>query len=161
MKNEMQMVREWRKAFALPVSEVLKLPTPDQLELHREMIVDEADGEIGCAATTDDVRDVCVDLIYFILGLAAESGITGEQLGEDFKAVHEANMRKLWTIDQVNELCTKQIGVSYWELNAENPDGWSIVQCRDHDMFTVRYKGKIQKPPGWKAAELRKIGGGE
>lgn len=103
MKNEMQMVREFRKAFALPVSEALKLPTPDQLELHREMIVDEADGEIGCAATTDDVRDVCVDLIYFVLGLAAESGITAEQLEEDFEMVHQANMRKLWTIDQVNE----------------------------------------------------------
>ena len=146
----MQMVIEWRKAFALPVSETLNVPAVGQREMHAKMIADEAQ-EIVSAETPEKVRDVIGDLLYFIFGLASEAGVSVAQIAEDFPLIHAANMRKLWTLEQVHDLA----------LGMDNPKDWSVKQIPGSELFTVRLNGKIQKPPGWKAATLRKIGGGE
>ena len=160
MKNEMQMVREFRNAFALPVSDTLNVPAVGQRELHAKMIADEAQ-EIVSAETPEKVRDVIGDLLYFIFGLASEAGVSTAQIAEDFPLIHDANMRKLWNESEVNELCASLYDAAELYSNTDDPNGWSVKKCDGSNMFTVRYNGKIQKPPGWKAATLRKIGGGE
>ena len=72
--NKLELVKEWRRTFGLPVSETPVVLSVDQLKLHAKLISDEADeilDVVSVAGLIDGIklRDVAVDLLYFALGL--------------------------------------------------------------------------------------------
>lgn len=152
--NKLEMVKQWRRTFGLPVSDAACVPSKDQLELHCRLIWSEAQ-EVGEASTHIDIRDVIADLHYFILGLASEAGVTQEQLDSDFKSVHAANMAKLWTTEQVVFCFMHRTIKSRGEqVTYEDSFGKWTADAAGEDKWVVRLNGKVQKPPGWKAAVL-------
>lgn len=156
--NKLELVKEWRRTFGLPVSETPVVPSVEQLLLHDNMIEREAE-EISQAKTHIDIRDVIADLHYFILGLASEAGVTKEQLDSDFEKVHAANMAKLWTEDEVeSRFIDAKIVIDHASrIDFVTPEGtWTATPSSnvDNGLWIVRLNGKVQKPPGWKAAVL-------
>ena len=151
--NKLEMVKEWRRTFGLPVSDVPMMP--DQ-GLHSKLIADEAQ-EIYEASTHIDIRDVIADLHYFIIGLASEAGVTKEQLDADFASVHAANMAKLWTKAQVLEKFNPPFDWldKTYTLHFDDSTGmWAVSPTCDGSSYIVRLNGKVQKPPGWVPAVL-------
>lgn len=159
--NKLEMVKEFRRAFSLPISDVPCVPGIVQLELHTKLIRSEA-YEIIDSENVTDILDVIVDLQYFILGLAAESGITEEQIRDWFHKVHSANMRKLWTEEQVLALSDGKEkwftlhgeGVTHCHHRDASGEWVSAEAPNNEGRYVVRLNGKVQKPPGWKAAVL-------
>lgn len=148
--TKLDLVKEFRRAFSLPISDVPCVPSAQQLELQCHLIWSEAQEVSECESVTD-ILDVIVDLQYFILGLAAESGITEEQISDWFQKVHAANMRKLWTTAQVVE---KFGPIGAFNRNHLTDEGSWLIEASDHNQWVVRLNGKVQKPPGWQAAQL-------
>lgn len=83
--SKLELVKEWRRTFGLPVSETPVVLSADQLKLHAKLISDEADEILDAISTNESglsqlinrlkARDVCVDLVYFVMGLWAEAGL--------------------------------------------------------------------------------------
>lgn len=232
--NKLEMVKQWRRTFGLPVSETPVVLSADQLKLHAKLISDEADEILDAISTNESglsqwinrlkARDVCVDLVYFVMGLWAEAGLPPveeefilmrcldyvmdlkgnnadalkdihsdiksvcaqipaqpdkllvnaialivmslsidvimrelNRFSDDFSAVHAANMAKLWTEEQVREKLGSPVG---WQdepftMCYDNSINiWTVKQDEETGMFKVFLNGKVQKPPGWKAAVL-------
>ncbi len=82
--DKLELVKQWRRTFGLPVSETPVVLSADQLKLHAKLISDEA-GEILEAINPDGTinklkaRDVSGDLLYFALGLVAEAGLDWDE----------------------------------------------------------------------------------
>lgn len=151
--NKLDMVKEWRRTFGLPVSDKPVVPSVEQLLLHDNMIEREAE-EISQARTHIDIRDVIADLHYFVLGLASEAGVTQEQLDSDFAAVHAANMAKCWTTAEMMKVFPADgEGVVNNNCTWTAPGGWEAKPANGVH-WVVTLNGKVQKPPGWKAAVL-------
>lgn len=228
--NKLEMVKQWRRTFGLPVSETPVALSLEQLELHAKLISDEADeilDVVSVAGLIDGykLRDVAVDLLYFALGLMCEAGIDFKEsltryqaesqqiegthkiadvkdyiqsrcesfleevefgkretwtisefahdiatdamllvflheledyLDADFAAVHAANMAKLWTTAQIDEkfdpMKTK-LEVGFAETMPTDEGTW-VMNRAGFNQWVVRLNGKVQKPPGWKAAVL-------
>lgn len=153
MKTKLDMVKDFRRTFGLPVSDQPVVPEVNQRELHTNMIRNEA-WEILEASTHIDIRDVIADLHYFVLGLASEAGVTQEQLDSDFAAVHAANMAKLWTTAEMMKVFPADgDGVVNNNCTWTAPGGWEAKPANGVH-WVVTLNGKVQKPPGWKAAVL-------
>lgn len=238
--NKLELVKEWRRTFGLPVSETPVVLSADQLKLHAKLISDEADEILDAISTNESglsqwinrlkARDVCVDLVYFVMGLWAEAGLPPveeefilmrcldyvmdlkgnnadalkdihsdiksvcvqipaqpdkllvnaialivmslsidvimrelNRFSDDFSAVHAANMAKLWSLNQIADTFSQEEA----QFAAHSQVGWSreiqggfnvtcqrLVYSGTEPGFVVRLNGKVQKPPGWKAAVL-------
>lgn len=234
--NKLEMVKQWRRTFGLPVSETPVVLSADQLKLHAKLISDEADEILDAISTNESglsqwinrlkARDVCVDLVYFVMGLWAEAGLPPveeefilmrcldyvmdlkgnnadalkdihsdiksvcvqipaqpdkllvnaialivmslsidvimrelNRFSDDFSAVHAANMAKLWTEDEVESrfIDAKIVSHRPRKIDFLTPEGtWTATPSSnvDNGLWIVRLNGKVQKPPGWKAAVL-------
>ena len=103
-----RMVRDFHAKFELPVQNKPVLLSRARLSLRMEWIKSELE-EMWLAEQCHDlagVADGIVDAIYFLVGTAVEMGVDLDPL---FRAVHEANMRKV-----------KLPGVD----KIAKPDGW-------------------------------------
>lgn len=87
-------IKEFRQAFGLPINEKPTLLSPNEMELHLNLIVEEyyetVEAVIGGDLT--EVFDGIVDMIYVLGGLAAHMGLP---LEEGWREVHFSNMSKL------------------------------------------------------------------
>ncbi len=229
--NKLEMVKQWRRTFGLPVSETPVVLSADQLKLHAKLISDEADEILDAISTNESglsqwinrlkARDVCVDLVYFVMGLWAEAGLPPveeefilmrcldyvmdlkgnnadalkdihsdiksvcvqipaqpdkllvnaialivmslsidvimrelNRFSDDFSAVHAANMAKLWTSnDLLHQIALFDQHHQENDGSYTSKDGWNYRKT-DGCKWVVRLNGKVQKPPGWKAAVL-------
>ena len=107
----------------------------------------------------EDIADALVDCQYFIDGTACAYGLDLEPL---FNEVHSSNMRKLWTLEDLNHMqvdwAAKAVSV------VDNQDGTyappPIQEDGNHPVRKVvrfivkRPDGKVMKPPGYKPADL-------
>jgi len=87
-------VREWHRAFGVPVQDRPQIPKCDRVTLRLNLLDEEAI-ELGDAIAADDVAQIAqegCDLIYVIAGLFAEYGIDGAAVWAE---VHRSNMSKL------------------------------------------------------------------
>lgn len=231
--NKLEMVKQWRRTFGLSVSEKPVVLSADQLKLHAKLISDEADEILDAISTNESglsqlinrlkARDVCVDLVYFVMGLWAEAGLppveeefilmqcldyvmdlTGNnadalrhihseikrvcvlipaqpdkllvnaialivmslsidvimrelnRFSDDFSKVHAANMAKLWTTAQIDAMfdpMKTKLEVGFVETMLTDEGTWMMNRV-GFNQWVVRLNGKVQKPPGWKAAVL-------
>ena len=106
----------------------------------------------------DQVADALVDAQYFVDGTANAYGLDLEPL---FDEVHRANMEKLWTAENLKSMepgwTASAVVVTY--LNELPPDKEDALHPQPvRQMFIVkRQDGKVMKPPGFKAPDLRGI----
>lgn len=104
----------------------------------------------------DQIADALVDCQYFVDGTANAYGLDLEPL---FNEVHRANMGKLWTAEDLKCMepgwTASMVIVTYLnELLPDKEDGLHPQPVRQ--MFIVkRQDGKVMKPPGFKAPDLR------
>ena len=82
-----------------------------------------------------------------------------DYLDADFSAVHAANMAKLWTEDEVeSRFIDAKIVIDHASrIDFVTPEGtWTATPSSnvDNGLWIVHLNGKVQKPPGWKAAVL-------
>ena len=80
-------------------------------------------------------------------------------LDDDFLKIHAANMAKLWTEDEVESrfIDAKIVSHRPRKIDFLTPEGtWTATPSSnvDNGLWIVRLNGKVQKPPGWKAAVL-------
>lgn len=247
--TKLEMVKEFRNTFSLPVADKPCVPSVEQLLLHARLIKEESNeildaiksgpGSLGTQVANLKIRDVSGDLYYFALGLAAESGVEvselevlveadvessghrGDPIGyqvhkiyeeidrvlrdmlaelldtsaldmdgichrlcvlalaldriigvpvsvsdSDFALIHAANMRKLWTEEQVLALSDGKEkwftlhgeGVTHCHHRDASGEWVSAEAPNNEGRYVVRLNGKVQKPPGWVPAQLE--GGG-
>ena len=230
MKTKLDLVKDFRLALGLPISDKPCVPSVGQLLLHAKLIKEESNeildaikhgpGSLGTQVDNLKIRDVSGDLYYFALGLAAESGVEvnelnvlveadvessgyrGDPVGyqihkiyeeidrvlrdmlselldtsaldmqgicfrlcilalaldriigvpvsvsdSDFEEIHAANMRKLWTLEDIEG--HKDLR----DVINTQTEGWTYTPV-GMNKFVVRLNGKVQKPPGWVPAQL-------
>jgi len=106
----------------------------------------------------DQIADALVDCQYFVDGTANTYGL---DLMPFFDEVHRANMSKLWSADELKHTeagwSATAVVVTYsGNLPPAKEDSCCSVPVRQ--MFIVkRQDGKVMKPPGFKAPDLKAI----
>lgn len=90
-----KQVLEFHRVFGHPVGERPQLLSYERLQMRRDWQDDERLEFDGAIRVLDIVgaADAIADEIYFLIGMAVEMGLP---MGKIFKAVHAANMRKVW-----------------------------------------------------------------
>lgn len=134
-----QQVLEFRKTFELFIANSPILPTEKEREFQSNMISDEAT-EMYEADSHNEYKDGIADVLYFAFGAAIESGITEEALTKAFKKVHVANMRKLWSLKEVEDMPNNVKAQYHVKPHYIDPTKYIV---------RYRYDGKIAKPPSW------------
>jgi predicted HAD superfamily Cof-like phosphohydrolase len=92
INEEFEQVKEFHKAFDVPVSETPVPLTAERAE-HRAGFMLEEIQEFIDSQNIYDQTDAMIDLIYFALGTLVEMGVKPKKI---FDIVHNANMSKLW-----------------------------------------------------------------
>lgn len=140
MQELLTLVKEFRETFGLPLPAITRLPTEKEREFQANMICDEAT-EMYEAESIGEYLDGIVDVLYFAFGAALEAGIPADKLLKQFKAVHKANMTKLWSDAEVTAM-PNNVRAQYLIRPVFN----------DPTKYIVRYmgSGKVAKPPSWR-----------
>ena len=136
------------------VLRVCKEVSPDlihdaELRYIFEDIVEVA-GQLG---SPDMVQETAHMLCQYAIQIDA---VIGELswLDDDFLKIHEANMAKLWTSnDLLHQIALFDQHHQENDGSYTSKDGWNYRKT-DGCKWVVRLNGKVQKPPGWKAAVL-------
>ena len=129
MKTNFEKVKAFQRAFSLPVLDKPTIPA-DRVELRLSLIAEELVElrEAIAAGDVVEVADALGDLAYVVYGMAAEFGI---DIDACIRVIHAANMAKL------------------------GPDGKPIIN--DGVMRPDLPVGKVLKPAGWSAPDLREV----
>ena len=87
-------VKEFHKAFNLPIKSRPKLPSMPERELRGKLLTEEFREYIEAEHDNDiiEIADALADIIYIVCGTAISYGIP---LNKVFKEVHRSNMAKL------------------------------------------------------------------
>jgi predicted HAD superfamily Cof-like phosphohydrolase len=87
-------VKDFHKAFGLPISEVPNLPDMNERELRGKLLTEEFKEYINAENDNDliEIADALADIIYIACGTAISYGIPLDRV---FKEVHHSNMAKL------------------------------------------------------------------
>lgn len=101
------------------------------------------------AATLGSIlREIQIS-IEFIAGYA---GYPMADFKKDFAKVHAANMRKVWTDEDVADVFMHKNRSADWDgklFTHTNALGTWTADPIEPDRWIVKFLGKIQKPPGW------------
>lgn len=106
----------------------------------------------------DQIADALVDCQYFVDGTANAYGL---DLMPFFDEVHRANMSKLWSADELKRMeagwSATAVVVTYsGNLPPAKEDSGCPAPVKQ--VFIVkRQDGKVMKPPGFKAPDLKSI----
>ena len=90
--EEFEQVKEFHKAFGVPVSDKAVLLTKERVKSRSGWMIEEINEFIE-SENIYDQADAMIDLIYFALGTLVEMGVKPKNL---FDIVQSANMGKLW-----------------------------------------------------------------
>lgn len=84
--------------------------------------------------------------------IEAFAGMIGYPMADfrkDFAQVHAANMRKVWTgNDLLHQVALFDQHHQEKDGSHTSKDGWNYLRI-DESRWIVKHEGKIQKPPGW------------
>lgn len=135
----------------LATEELFQFPDAELRYIFEDIV--EVAGQLG---SPDMVQETAHMLCQYAIQIDA---VIGELswLDDDFLKIHAANMAKLWTEEQVREKLGSPVG---WQdepftMCYDNSINiWTVKQDEETGMFKVFLNGKVQKPPGWKAAVL-------
>ena len=87
-------IREFREAFGLPINDSPTLLGEEEMNLHRDLIIEEYLEMVTAWEEGDltEVFDGIIDMMYVLGGLAVHMGLPIE---EGWREVHSSNMSKL------------------------------------------------------------------
>lgn len=137
----------------LATEELFQFPDAELRYIFEDIV--EVAGQLG---SPDMVQETAHMLCQYAIQIDA---VIGELswLDDDFLKIHEANMAKLWTEDEVeSRFIDAKIVIDHASrIDFVTPEGtWTATPSSnvDNGLWIVRLNGKVQKPPGWKAAVL-------
>ena len=96
MERQIEQVKEFHKAFNIPVINKPQIPSLERCEM-RQNILEEEVQELKNATEKKDIveiADAITDCLYVLLGTAHEFGLANV-LSRCFDEVHDSNMSKL------------------------------------------------------------------
>jgi len=144
-----EAVREFHKTFdPESLAEAPQMPSLESAQLRVRLMIEELD-EVGAAMrlyyegkqnagdALVEVAQELADLLYVTYGTAITMGI---ELDPILQAVHEANMSKVWTTQEIEE--------HVFEPNSK------IVGHTDGRWIVYRPDGKILKPPSYTKPDI-------
>ena len=160
--TQQEMVQEFRDTFGVPTPKVPTMPDLETRRLMCKLIVEEAlefceaagfdlslDGEVlltqrQAQPNLNEMMDATADLKYVTIGAERFCGVDGDAV---FSVVHQTNMAKTWTPEQVEAY---QFDTESPPLHFEEVDGM-------FPLWVARNAaGKIIKPDGWKKPDIEK-----
>lgn len=153
-----ESVKAFHKAFQLDAPKRPTMPGEQLLEL-RWKLTDEENTEKRNASLLRDYLDAIADLLYVVYGDAVAAGISEEQIDRAFREVHESNMSKMWSAEEIDE--------AKWG-DSDFMETHSIVYPSDDEfgygdkVFVVKNKlGKVIKSPSYRPVDLSWIEKGQ
>jgi predicted HAD superfamily Cof-like phosphohydrolase len=132
-----RQVLEFHRTFGHPVGKEPRWLSPIREEHRRKWQASERH-EFKDAREAGDMvaaADAIADEIYFLVGMAVEMGLP---MGKIFRAVHHANMRKVWKEGPHAVDC---------EINTDGNSRCTCGKLRYSDV------GRVLKPDGWMGPE--------
>lgn len=112
-----------------------------EVEAELERFYSEKQGE---DKTLTNVAMELADLVYVVYGTAVTLGI---ELDPVVTLIHEANMRKRWTLQDVYLAPLSLAEEALAQRPQYNPDSWVVY----------RKDGKVLKPPSWEPADREAV----
>ena len=161
--TQQQMVQEFRDTFGVPTPKVPTVPDAETRELMCKLIVEESfefceaagfnvlmrDGKVILRKSDTnpnlaEMMDATADLKYVTIGAERFCGVDGDAV---FALVHQTNMAKTWTPEQVEayQFDTKSPPLHFEEVDGMFPQ-W----------VAKNPAGKIIKPADWKKPDIEK-----
>ena len=140
------MVREFMRMFGQDTPEKQKLPDESTMAL-RVRLTSEENAEMATSITTTEYFDAVLDKLYVTLGDAVAAGFTAEDVSRGFARVHQSNMSKLWTEEEVK--CGIPSGATCVEINSLNSKRFLVKRAdgkviKSASYSPVRFDGIIQ-----------------
>lgn len=96
MKQEVEMVKAFQRAYGHPVADNPKYLSVDRCLMRHNLLSEEVSELLGAMVNKDlvEVADAIADCFYILFGTAVEFGIA-DKMEEVFHEVHRSNMSKL------------------------------------------------------------------
>lgn len=171
MNDFVEGVKEFHKAFGVPINSEVQVAIPlERLLLRAKLIMEETMESIkamGCIIDMysvggvvvdasdsdfkiDEIADGLADLIYVTIGAALEFGIPIEKV---FAEVQRSNMTKFWTTQEMFD---------YRKTDDNYVFTASKIVSENHDWnerlyIATRPDGKKIKSPSYSPADIRKV----
>lgn len=144
--TQVDMVREFMRMFGQETPEKQTLPNQNTLNL-RDNLFSEESLELKGSKTIKDYFDGVLDKLYVTFGDAVAAGFTAEEVRRGFGRVHNSNMSKLWTEEEVK--CGIPSGATCVEINSLNSKRFLVKRAdgkviKSASCSPVRFDGIIQ-----------------
>lgn len=144
--TQVDMVREFMRMFGQETPERQMMPGED-LKFLRFKLTDEENDELYESKNTTEYFDAVLDKLYVTLGDAVAAGFTAEDVSRGFARVHQSNMSKLWTEEEVKggipcgATCTEINSLNNKRFLVKRADG-KVIKSASYS--PVRFDGIIQ-----------------
>ena len=144
--TQVDMVREFMRMFGQETPEKQTLPNQNTLNL-RDNLFSEESLELKRSTNTVEYFDGVLDKLYVTLGDAVAAGFTAEDVSRGFARVHQSNMSKLWTEEEVKggipcgATCTEINSLNDKRFLVKRADG-KVIKSASYS--PVRFDGIIQ-----------------
>lgn len=144
--TQVDMVREFMRMFGQETPDKQTLPNQNTLNL-RDNLFSEERLELNGATNTVEYFDAVLDKLYVTFGDAVAAGFTAEDVSRGFARVHQSNMSKLWTEEEVK--CGIPPGATCTEINSLNSKRFLVKRAdgkviKSASYSPVRFNGIIQ-----------------
>lgn len=146
-----ESVLQFHRAFQLDAPDRPTMPSESLSQLRYDLTKEENNEKL-CAGTLTQYLDAITDLHYLVHGDAIAAGISEEQLDRAFREVHESNMSKMWSAEEIDE--------AKWG-DSDFIETHTVVYPSDDEfgygdkVFVVKNKlGKVIKSPSYKPVDL-------
>ena len=144
--TQVDMVREFMRMFGQETPDKQTMPS-EELKFLRFNLTDEENDELYESKTTTDYFDAVLDKLYVTFGDAVAAGFTAEDVSRGFARVHQSNMSKLWTEEEVK--CGIPCGATCTEINSLNSKRFLVKRAdgkviKSASYSPVRFDGIIQ-----------------
>lgn len=96
MVELVKKVREFHKAFEIPLRDKFSLIDPKEYTLRYKLMLEENDEYLKACVMGDkvEIADALGDMLYVLIGTVIEHGLQ-DQIGVIFDLIHDNNMSKL------------------------------------------------------------------
>ena len=144
--TQVDMVREFMRMFGQETPEKQTMPSGGTIAL-RAALTTEENWELRSSKSTTEYFDAVLDKLYVTLGDAVAAGFTAEDVSRGFARVHQSNMSKLWTEEEVRggipcgATCTEINSLNSKRFLVKRADG-KVIKSASYS--PVRFDGIIQ-----------------
>lgn len=144
--TQVDMVREFMQMFCQETPEKQTMLNSSQREF-RFKLTEEENQELRDSETLTDLFDAIQDKLYVTFGDAVAAGFTAEEVRRGFGRVHNSNMSKLWTEEEVK--CGIPPGATCTEINSLNSKRFLVKRAdgkviKSASYSPARFDGIIQ-----------------